>query len=401
VSDFFFLPDWPFRLEQFPWFAVLGLIAVGAGECAQRFLKLPRLLGWVAAGILLGPSGFGFFSAEMLRGLRGVVDIAVALVLFELGQRVDLSWLRRNPWLLATSAAEASLSFLAVFAILWLANAGLLVAAVAAAIAMGTSPAVSLVLTKDLRAQGQVTERILLLTTLNCIYAVIAVSMLFAWLHAEYRGGWVTVVSHPLYILVGSLALAAAFSAGTQTLLRLLGRRVDAQFICVLALIVIAVAVAEVLNLSVVLTLLAFGTMARHFDRERRFVSMDFGRIGQIFVILFFALLAAELDLRVLPAGLLAGAGLVAARYLGKTLGVMLFARQSGIGLRKASLVGLGLMPMSGIAVLLMYDAAAIYPEFGPSLATVVVSAIAILEVLGPLLAQFALQRAGDTHGSK
>jgi len=289
------------------------LAAVGAGEAVQRFLHLPRLLGWIAAGVVLGPHMLGFFTTEMLARFSGLLDIALGLVLFELGQRVDLSWLRRNPWLLATSILEASLSFAAIFVMLALTQPSLLLAAVAAAIGMATSPAISLVLTKELRAQGQVTERILLLTTLNCIYAVIAVSMLFAWLHAEYRGGWLTVVSHPLYLVFGSIAAAAAFSGLVHGALRLLGRRVDAQFICVLAFIVIAVAVAEALKLSVVLTLLAFGMMTRHFDRQRRFVSLEFGRIGQIFMVLLFALVAAQIDLSLLPAGILAGAAMVGA----------------------------------------------------------------------------------------
>ena len=401
MTDLFFLPDWPLDLAQFPWVAILLLVAVGAGELMDRYLGLPRVLGWIAAGMVFGPHALGFFDAELLARSQGLVDVAIGLVLFELGQRVDLSWLRRNPWLLGTSVLEAALSFGAIFVVLALTTSSMLLAAVAGAIGMATSPAVVLVMTKHMRAQGQVTERVLLLTTLNCIYAVIVTSMLFAWLHAEYRGGWVTVVAHPLWLVFGSLALAAAFTGVTHALLRLLGRRVDAQFICMLALVVIAVAVAELANFSVVLTLLAFGMMTRHFDRQRRFVSLEFGRLGQIFMILLFALVAAEIDLRLVPAGLLAGAALLAARYAGKTLGVVALGRWSGLGLRKSSKVALGLMPMSALAVLLVQETAQMYPEFAPQIRTVVVSAVAIMEVLGPLLLQFALRRSGEANGSK
>jgi Kef-type K+ transport system membrane component KefB len=401
MSDLFFLPDWPLDLAQFPWFAVLLLAAVGAGEAAQRYLALPRLLGWIAAGVLLGPHALGFFSPELLGSFSGLLDVALGLVLFELGQRVDLTWLKRNPWLLGVSALEAGLSFAAVFFVLGLTQPSLLVAAVAAAIGMATSPAISLVLTKELRAQGQVTERILLLTTLNCSYAVIVVSMLFAWLHAEYRGGWLAVVSHPLYLIFGSILAAAAFSVLLHAVLRLLGRRVDAQFICVLAFIVIAVAAAHLLKLSVVLTLLAFGMMTRHFDRQRRFVSLEFGRIGQIFVILLFALVAAQIDLSLLPAGLFAGVALAIARYAGKAVGTLSLGRLSGLSARKSALVGLGLTPMSGLALLLVQQTAMLYPQFGPQLLTIMVAAVVILEIAGPLLAQFALIFAGETYGRR
>jgi Kef-type K+ transport system membrane component KefB len=399
MHDLFFLPDWPLDVAQLPWFAVMVLLAVAAGEATQRYARLPRPIGWIVTGMLLGPYGIGVFSTEMLGRFSGLLDIAIGIVLFELGQRVDLGWLRRNPWLLGTSVLEAALSFGAIYGVLMLAQPSALLAAVAAAIGMATSPAISLVLTKELRAQGQVTERILLLTTLNCIYAVIVVSMLFAWLNAEYRGGWLTVVSHPLYLVFGSIALAGAFAALAHGALRLLGRRVDAQYITVLALIVIAVAAASLLKLSVVLSMLAFGMMTRHFDRQRRFVSLEFGRLGQIFMVLLFALIAARIDLALVPAGLAAGAALIVARYAGKALGVIALGRWSGLGARKSALVGLGLMPMAGLAVMLVHETASAFPEFGPQLLTVIVAAVAILELLGPLLVQFALVRAGESHG--
>jgi Kef-type K+ transport system membrane component KefB len=183
-----------------------------------------------------------------------------------------------------------------------------------------------------------------------------------------------------------------------HAVLRLLGRRVDAQFICVLAFIVIAVAAAQLLKLSVVLTLLAFGMMTRHFDRQRRFVSLEFGRIGQIFVMLLFALAAAQVDLSLLPAGLFAGLALVLARYAGKAIGTIALGRLSGLSLRKSALVGLGLTPMAGLALLLIQHMATLYPEFGPQVLTIMVAAVAILEIAGPLLAQLALSLAGETN---
>jgi len=395
MSELFFLPNWPVRADQVPWYAVLLLAALLAGEVAWR-LRLPRVLGWILAGIALGPSGFGILDRAAVRDLRGVLEIAVGLILFELGQRVDMRWLRRNPWLLATSMLESGLAFAAIFGVLLLVGAKPLLAATAAAIGIATGPAVVLTLVKQLRAQGQVSERMLALTSLNNIYAFVLWSVLFAWLHAEYRGGWIAVAAHPLYLIFGSLALAALLAAVTLVLLTALGRRTDVQFVCLVALVVLAVAAASLLKLSVVLTLLGYGTLTRVFDRARRFVSLDFGQAGQILVMLLFGITAASLDLRLLPAGAAAAGALIAARYAGKTLGIFAFARPSGLSLRKASLLSLGLMPMSGVALILARETTATYPELGPALVTVVLSAIAMLELLGPLLAHFAIVRAGE-----
>jgi len=391
--DLFFIPAWPLAAGGLPWFAVLLLAALLAGEWLRIRLGLPRLLGWTACGFAAGAAGL---DASTIPGVRSLLDVAVGMVLFELGQRVDYGWLRRNPWLLATSFAESALGFAAALGILLLLGTPPLLAATAAAIGIATSPAVALTLARDLRAQGQVTERMLMLTALNCTYAFLAASMLLAWQHSEYRGDWRVTLAHPLYLIGVSLLVAAAFAQATLALLGRLARRADAQAVCVVAMVVTAVGTAELLRGSVTLALLAFGALARAWDEDRRFVALDSGRIGQIAVILLVTLTAAMLEFRVLWIAAPAGAALLAARWAGKALGLFLFARPSGLPLRKASLLALTLMPMSGVSMVIAHDTARLFPELGAFLAAIVLAATALLELLGPLAAHFALVRARE-----
>ena len=71
-------------------------------------------------------------------------------------------------------------------------------------------------------------------------------------------------------------------------------------------------------------------------------------------------------------------------------------APASGLSMRKASLLALSLMPMSGVALILVNDMSSLFPGLGSTLASVVVSAIVLLEVLGAAAAYFALVRAGE-----
>ena len=80
MSELFFLPQWPVRADQLPWYAVLLLVALLVGEALWR-LRLPRLLGWILAGIALGPSGLDILDRAALGGLRGLLEIAVGLIL--------------------------------------------------------------------------------------------------------------------------------------------------------------------------------------------------------------------------------------------------------------------------------------------------------------------------------
>src|SRR5262245_53682865 len=223
MPELFFLPSWPPAAQALPWSALLLLAAAIAGELVKRWLHLPRLFGWIAAGILMGPQVGGVLTEAMLEDMRGVLDVAIGVVLFQLGQRVDLGWLRRNPLLLATSLPESGLAFAAMFVVLLLIEVQPLLAALAAAIGIATGPAVVLSLTRELRAQGQVTERLLLLTSLNCVYAFIVVSILLAWLHQAYSNEWLSIVAHPVFLIFGSLFVALVFALATLVLRTLLG----------------------------------------------------------------------------------------------------------------------------------------------------------------------------------
>lgn len=396
MNEFAFLPDLTSSAARLPWYALLLLLATLAGEAVQRWLRLPRLLGWIGTGMLLGPHAGGALDAGDLERLRPVLEAAAGIVLFQLGQRVDPAWLGRNPWLVGTSLLEGAASFAAVYGVLLLVGTDPLTAALAGAIGVSTAPAVALTIARETRAQGQVTERMLLLTALNCIYAFVAVNVMLGWAAGEHAGDWRAATLHPLYIIFGSAAVAGLFAFVTLGVLRVLGRRDEAQFICVLALVVAAIWAAEALEVSLVLTLLAYGTLTRLLDRRRLFVSLSFGRIGTILLVLLFAITAAGLDPALVPAGAAAGAALIAARFAGKALGVFSLAPLSGLTMRKASLLTLGLMPMSGVALILLQEVAGRYPMVHAPLATVMIAAIAILELAGPLAAQFALTRSGE-----
>jgi Kef-type K+ transport system membrane component KefB len=395
-TELFFLPGWPIAPGQLLWIAVLLLGAIVAGEAVRRWLHLPRILGYLAVGAALGPQASGLVTAETLRELRVLVDIAVGLLLFELGQRIDLGWLRRNPWLFATSVLEAGMAFVAVFAVLILLDARPVVAAAIAVFAMATSPAVVMTVAKDLRGQGQVTERILLLTALNTAYAVVGLAIVFGWLHLERQRDPFMMLAHPAYLIAGSLAAAALAAGVTLGLLRVLGRRSAFQFSLTVAVVLFAVAVADALRLSVALMLLLFGVLTRVFDRDHHFVSFRFGETAMLFVVILFTLAGASLELTGWRTGFVYALAFVAARFLGKLLPLVALAPASALGLRQATLVNLGLVPMSGLALLMLGDLTALFPDLAGEVGATLFIAITLLAFLGPPATELAIRRAGE-----
>jgi hypothetical protein len=255
---------------------------------------------------------------------------------------------------------------------------------------------VVLLVAHELRAAGQVTERMLLITAVNSVFAYVALTLLLPFLHLEHAAAWSLAVLHPAWLLGGSLLAGAGASVLLLALARWLGKREDRQFILLVAVVVLAVGAARSLNLSVVVTLLTLGLLARNLDRRHVLLPLRFGYGGQLFFVILFVLTGASLHFAPLASVGLAVAAFIAARFAGKALALLALGGLSGVSAANAGLLSIALLPMSGTAVVMVLDTASLYPEFGDRLAAVVLSAVAVMELLGPLATQFALKRAGE-----
>jgi hypothetical protein len=99
-----------------------------------------------------------------------------------------------------------------------------------------------------------------------------------------------------------------------------------------------------------------------------------------------------------LAAGGTIAAVYVAARFIGKAIGVLSLAHFSGIRAGAGGLLCLTLTPMSSFAIEMTHGTAQLYPEFAATLAPMVLSAVLIMELIGPLAVQFALRKAGEAQ---
>lgn len=392
----FYLPHWPPLLPSIARLALLLLAAAICGELAQRWARSPRIVGQVGAGIALGPQVLGFVDASTLAELGPLIDLAIGLLLFELGGRIDFLWLRRNPWLLLTSALEAGLTFIAVFALLRWAEVGPLVAALIAAIMMTTSPEVVTRITRDHAAQGQVSERLRLLTALNCAYAVFVLAVLRAWLNARYTYQPESIVLHPVYILCASFILAVIATGLVHGVLRVIGRSAGAETIALLGSVALLVATAGALAASSLISLLAFGALLHNSMSERRALPRDFGQLGGVLTLMLFAATGAMLQFSPDRRLWALAVGVVLVRLLSKATATTSLALPSGISVRKGLLLGIGLAPLSALAVVVLHDTTRLYPELAALFPALVLACVALLQLVGPALTHLALLQARE-----
>jgi Kef-type K+ transport system membrane component KefB len=391
-----FLPAWPPELGEPVTFGALLLAGLLGGEIVNRLLALPRITGYVLAGIACGPFGLGLVEGPLFGEARLFVDLALGLIMFELGARLDFAWLARNRWLSAAAVGESLGAFFAIYAALLYAGFAPLLAGCAAAVGTATSPAVVMLVAQELRASGQVTERMLLFTSVNCAVAFVTLTLLLPLVHLEYRADWRSALLHPVYVLFGAALLGFAACRLMLWLAQWVGKREDRQFVLQVGTIVLVVGLARAADVTVGVALLACGVFARNRDPGHALLPLRFGYAGQLLFVVLFVLTGASLDFGLLAPAAAAAAAFIVARFLGKSAAILAFGPLSGLRPGGAGLLSLALLPMSGLAVVMVWDTAALFPAFGTELAAVVLSAVAILELVGPLATQFALRRAGE-----
>jgi Kef-type K+ transport system membrane component KefB len=335
------------------------------------------------------------------RTLQFSMDFAAAVILFDLGQRVSFGWIRRNPALAGASVLESGLSFAGVFAVMQMLDFTPLPSALIAAISMATSPAVVLAVTREMRAQGQVTERTLLLTALNSIYAVVLSTLLLAWARVETRGVLDDFLLHPAWLIAGSLGLAALGARVFLLVVVFVGRDRSAQILVMLAVVWIVFASAVALRLSPLLALLACGGFVRTFDRERLLATTDFGLASGVALTLFFALSAAVVDGSALVGVWMAALALAIVRVACKVSAVGALAPLTGISMRKGLLTGLGLLPMSATAIMLTQQVSQLNPQLGAQTSSVLLASVLILQIVGTLTLMLALRASGEARAER
>ena len=396
-----YLPFWPLEVNPALWLALTLVVAVLVGEVLVRHLRLPRMVGYIGIGALLGPGGVGFIPPLPVTEWRLVVDLALGILLFELGSKVNLRWLKANPWIAGTSLLESIATFAVVFSMLvWFGIANI-AAAVVAAIAIATSPAIVVRIVTESRAQGQVTDRLLLMTALNCIYAVIFHKLAVAGMHGQAGTSVIHTVLAPLYLLGGSALLAWLFGITFERIHHYLGQHEETFSFVLFGMIAFATIMASTLKLSPILVLLAAGLITRYRRQRPRTFPPHFGSAGAVLVVLMFIANGLAADLSGLRDSFLLVLLLITARATAKLLAVLTLAHYSGIGLRQAIALGIALTPMSSVALLLTLDTAVDFPMFGSGLGLILMSCILILELGGPILVQKALRIAGETPEKK
>ncbi len=391
----------------------LGFLLLAAwilGKAAAS-VGLPKITGYLAAGLVFGPHVGSLVTTEMMAAGKAVEGIAVALIALTAGGELRLDWLRKQARrLLIITASELTVVAVGTMALLLLAApifpfmpqdsfaTALVVAFVFGAIAVANSPTVTIAVIAETRAEGPVARTVLGVTIVKdmCVIVLFASALAVARGVLDADGGGESVALILLRELGGSVVAGVAVGALVALFLRRIGRDIPVFVIGV------AFAISEVssaLHLEALLVALTAGFWVENFSKAAGHdLIVGIERVALPVFAIFFASAGAGVDLDALsslwPLALL----LVAARALlvwgGTRLGTHLADAEPEV----RRYAWLGFVSQAGVSLALASTVARAFPGWGDEVQVLIVAMIAIHEVVGPIGFQWALRRAGEAR---
>ena len=381
-------------------FTDLGLmifVGMALGRLVKK-IKLPNVTGYLLAGLLLGPSILGLLSEEFLSGITVISDAALGFIAFSIGNEFKISYFKRvgaTPIIIACLESFFAVAFVTVA--LMLAGCSTTFSLVLGSIAAATAPAATIMVIKQYKAKGPVTETLLSVVAIDDATALIMYSISIAAATA-LSGGNATVkelVLKPVIEIGGALVVGAIL--GFLFLLPMKAFKKDGNRLSlIIAFIFVGLGLSQLCGFSSLLLCMAMGAVVANFSPDVNQIMKLSDRITPPIFMLFFVASGADLKLSVLPAVGLVGVIYIVVRVVGKMFGASLGAIVSKADKNIRKYLGPALVPQAGVAIGLSLAASSVVPEHASEIRTVILCGTLIYELVGPVIAKTCLKKAGE-----
>ena len=388
-----------------------------------KLLQLPAVTAYLVTGILVGPyvlgqfgvEGLGFTSLEKVESFSIVCDVALGFIAFSIGNEFRLSQLKKiGKQATTVGILQAVITTLVVDAALIGLHFAMpdklpLPAAITlGAIASATAPAATLMVVKQYKAKGPVTDILLPVVALDDAVGLVLFAVSFGIANAISVGAIsvVSVVVEPLLEVVLSLGLGFVMGLAFTLCERFFhsrSKRLSVSIGFVLLTIALSMLKFEIggvhIGFSSLLTCMMLGTVfCNGCDFSEELMDRVDRWTAPIFV-LFFVLSGAELKLSVFSDFMIVLIGVVyiLSRSIGKYSGAFTSAKLSRCDNNIVKYLGITLLPQAGVALGMAMKAQAL-PSGGGLVESITLFAVLIYELIGPLLTKIALTKAGDIN---
>jgi Kef-type K+ transport system membrane component KefB len=399
-------------------------IALLAGLLLSRLAKLvglPAVTAYLVAGVLIGPFllgsiGIGFNSSNNSpEHYKILCDLALGFIAFAIGNEFRLSQLKKIGRQ-ATVIGVFQALFTCIIVDIALISFSLIVgedvlpmsgAIILGAVATATAPAATLMVVKQYKAKGPLTDLLLPIVALDDAVGLVVFAISFG-VAKSIETGVVDVVSmivNPLLEVVISIALGAAMG-GLFTLCEKYFHSNSKRMSVSVAFVMATVAISGIkltlgpvhIAFSSLLACMMLGTVFCNICDFSEDLMNRADKWTAPLLVLFFVISGAELDLGVFANVMFVLVGLVyiVFRSLGKYFGAGISARLTKCEENTSKYLGITLLPQAGVALGMASQALTFGSDTGKVVQSITLFAVLIYEIVGPFLTKMALTKAGD-----
>ena len=399
-------------------------IALLAGLLLSRLAKkieLPAVTAYLVAGVLIGPYvlgqfGIGFDAYENTPGSYSMLcDLALGFIAFAIGNEFRVSQLRKIGkqatiigifqavfTTIVVDAALIALSFILPEGYLPLPAAIIL-----GAVATATAPAATLMVVRQYKAKGPVTDILLPVVALDDAVGLVVFAISFGIAGSISTGNVdpISMIVNPLLEVILSLALGAIMGflfTNCEKFFHSRSKRMAVSVTFVMFTVAISSMKFEIGNIHIafssLLACMMLGTVFCNICSFSEELMERADRWTAPLLILFFVISGAELNLSVFKnwVFVVIGIAYIAFRSLGKYYGARISAKATKCDENIVKYLGITLLPQAGVALGMASQALAFGGEVGILVQSITLFAVLIYEIVGPFLTKVALTKAGD-----
>jgi len=374
---------------------VLGLLS---SKC-MKIIRLPNVTGYLIIGLIAGPYCLKLLSFEVIEQFLIIPEIALGLIAFSIGAEFKLDYLKKvgkSPVVIAF--AEGIGAVILVDLILIVTGHDPAFSLVLGAIAAATAPAATLMVVRQYKAKGPVTETLLPVVAIDDAVALIAFGLSVAIAKGINSHGSVSLISsiiNPVIEIGGALIFGAVLGVVLKYLTDWFTGRGNRLSVS-LAMVLLSIGVSNITGLSALLVCMTMSAVYANISKASDTVFELVERITPPIFMLFFLVSGAKLNLSILPSVGFIGVLYIIFRVVGKYMGTAVGAKLSQAQPVVTKYLGYTLIPQAGVAIGLAGLATKIVPEYGGQIQTIILCATIIYELCGPVITKLALKKAGE-----
>lgn len=391
----------------------------------RRGIMLPDVTAFLIAGVIVGPyafgrMGLGFSSSSELEAVNILSSIALGFIAFDIGSEfraASLKEMGKSALIIGIFQAVTATILVDCALILLSVKLGEEVLPIPAAITLGaiasaTAPAATLMVVRQFKAKGPVTDLLLPIVALDDAAGLVIFAVSIGISQAMTGGALnlVSIIINPVTEIVCSVILGGLMGYVLTMLEKLFfsnSNRLSMTISFVLMTIALSSREFHVgqvrIAFSSLLVCMTLGTIFCNMSEYSADIMSRSQRWSAPLYAVFFVLSGARLELRVLTDWevMLIGAVYIVIRCMGKYYGALLSSTMMKCGENVRKYLGITLFPQAGVALGMVVSAQSLGGEIGGLIRNIILFSVLVYEIVGPMLTRMALTAAGEIEGKQ